>query len=182
MSADRRPSGLTGSPFTPAELLDYARFVADEVRSGRYPVAFDTTQRWHQRLYRDRRVDLWLISWLPSQGTQLHDHAGSAGAFTVLAGTLSEAIVRPGTLRGRPALVERRRDAGSGVAFGPRYVHDVRNLSRSPAVSVHAYSPPLAGMNFYDVDEAGALRRLACVPTEDPEPVLPPEALNNPAA
>lgn len=182
MSANRRASDLSQPFLNPVELLEFARFIAEEALTSRYLVEYDEGRRWHQRLYRDQRVDLWLISWLPSQGTQLHDHAGSAGAFTVLAGTLSEAIVRPGAAHGRPALLERRRDAGSGVAFGPRYVHDVRNLSSSPAVSVHAYSPPLTSMNFYEVDEAGALRRLASLPTEDPEPMLPARARDTPAA
>jgi hypothetical protein len=37
---------------------------------------------------------------------------------------------------------------------------------------VHAYSPPLTSMSFYDLDDAGALRTLGSMPTEDPESVL----------
>jgi len=180
MSALRRPFGSphrAGDLFTPAELLRYATFAAAEVRAGEYLVSFDEARRWHRRLYRDRQLDLWLISWLPSQGTQLHDHGGSGGAFTVLTGTLSEAIVRPGTGNGEAVLLERRRPVGAGVAFGAHYVHDVRNLSGSPAVSVHAYSPPLTSMNFYDLGSdggaTGGLRLVASMPTEDPEPELP---------
>ena len=134
------PSATSSALFlNPVQLLDYTRFAAAEVAGGRYPyVRYDESERWHQRLYRDRRVDLWLISWLPAQGTQLHDHGGSAGAFTVLTGELSEAISAP--TAGGARLVERVRRAGDGVGFGPRYVHDVRNLSDRPAVSVHAYS------------------------------------------
>ncbi len=191
MNAVRRPSGPAGSPLNPIELLEYARFAAEEVLAGRYPVSYDPARRWHQRLYRDRRVDLWLISWLPTQGTQLHDHGGSAGAYTVLAGELAEAIYQPGvapTGWGRPAagagssLIERRRPSGDGVGFGPHYVHDVRNLSAAPAVSVHAYSPPLTSMSFYDVDPAGVLVELASLPTEDPEPVLGSGLVGTPAA
>jgi hypothetical protein len=41
-------------------------------------------------------------------------------------------------------------------AFGPRYIHDVRNTSAgSVAVSVHAYSPPLATMTRYDLTPGG---------------------------
>jgi len=181
MSMSAPASGLPGAPFSPIELLEYVRFVAEEVRGGQYLVGFDSARRWHQRLYRDRRVDLWLISWLPSQGTQLHDHGGSAGAFTVLAGTLTETIARPGTSRARPALVERRWPTGAGVAFGAHHVHDVGNQAGSPAVSVHAYSPPLTSMTFFDLDPAGGLRRLAAVATDDPESV-PPGALGNTSA
>jgi hypothetical protein len=183
MSANRRVSDLSTPSLNPVELLEFARFIAGEVRSCRYLVEYDEGRRWHQRLYRDQRVDLWLISWLPSQGTQLHDHGGSAGAFTVLSGELTEAIYQPAVAAsGRwpggpgpdswPALVERRRPSGSGAGFGRHYVHDVRNLSQAPAVSVHAYSPPLTSMSFYDFDDAGALRTLVSMPTEDPEPAL----------
>jgi hypothetical protein len=41
-------------------------------------------------------------------------------------------------------------------AFGPRYVHDVRNSSHgSVAVSIHAYSPPLSEMTRYDLTPGG---------------------------
>jgi hypothetical protein len=38
-------------------------------------------------------------------------------------------------------------------------VHDVENRAVEPAVSVHAYSPPLTAMSYYDVAPDGRLRR-----------------------
>jgi quercetin dioxygenase-like cupin family protein len=150
--------------FAPLQLIEFTRFYAAEVASGQYPdIDYDPDERWHQRIYRDRRVDVWLISWLPSQGTQLHDHGGSSGSFTVLDGSLTEAVVGSGRLR------DTERSAGDSVGFGPRYVHDVRNLSDAPAVSVHAYSPPLTSMTFYDLAD-GRLETLATIATDDPEP------------
>ncbi len=107
-----RPPALS-----PTELVELTRFFADEVTRERYPfIAYDAQRRWHQRIYRDPRIDIWLLSWLPAQGTELHDHGGSAGAFTVLSGVLSEVVHRPGrsadrwsNRRGRPA-----RASGSG--------------------------------------------------------------------
>ena len=152
----------------PIQLVDYTRFVADEVKNGMYPfIDFDPDTRWHQRIYRDRRVDVWLISWLPTQATQLHDHGGSSGSFTVLSGELAETVYvasgpRAGTLR------ERTHPAGRSIGFDARYVHDVRNVSDLPAVSVHAYSRPLTSMTYWDLDD-GELVRLATVVTDDPE-------------
>lgn len=155
-----------GRYFAPLQLIEFTRLYADEVRRGAYPfIDFDPTERWHQRIYRDARVDVWLISWLPSQGTQLHDHGGSSGAFTVLSGTLTEAVVSCDGVREHP------RPAGANVAFGARYVHDVRNLGHQPAVSVHAYSAPLNSMTFYDL-VAGRLETITSLATDDPEPVL----------
>ncbi len=42
-------------------------------------------------------------------------------------------------------------------SFGPEFVHDVRNSSEAVAVSVHAYSPPLAQMTRYDLTAQGQL-------------------------
>jgi hypothetical protein len=73
-------------------------------------------------------------------------------------------------------LSELSRSAGDSVGFGQHYVHDVRNPSGEPAVSVHAYSRPLARMSFYKLADCG-LCRLASVDTDDPEPALTlPEA------
>jgi hypothetical protein len=153
------------------ELIEFTRHVADEVISGKYPfIDFDAEARWHQRIYRDASVDVWLISWLPTQGTQLHDHGGSAGSFTVVSGELAEAeYVRTGAHTGE--LQELTRPAGCSVGFDARYVHDVRNMSLAPAVSVHAYSSPLTSMTYYDLVD-GALERVATLATDDPEPAF----------
>jgi Cysteine dioxygenase type I len=157
------------------ELIEFTRDVADEVTSGKYPfIDFDAETRWHQRIYRDASVDVWLITWLPSQGTQLHDHGGSAGSFTVVSGELAEAVYVPTdseTHGARGELQEQTRPAGCSVGFDARYVHDVRNLSLAPAVSVHAYSMPLTTMTYYDL-ENGSLERVATLVTDDPEPAF----------
>jgi quercetin dioxygenase-like cupin family protein len=151
---------------SPLQLLDLTRFYASEVHTGAYPfIDFDPDDRWHQRIYRDRRMDVWLISWLPTQRTELHDHGGSSGSFTVLSGTLTETVVSNRAIR------DSERGPGDAVAFGPHYVHDVRNASAAPAVSVHAYSPPLTTMTYYDLAD-GELVPIASVATDQPEPVF----------
>ena len=97
-----------------------------------------------------------MISWLPGQATGFHDHGGSAGAFAVVWGTLVErrvAAVTTGQVVAKPV------GAGGSRAFGPRYIHDVRNAAASAvAVSVHAYSPPLPEMTRYDLTPGGLVR------------------------
>lgn len=161
------------------QLVEFTRFHAREVAGGQYPyVHFDEDERWHQRIYRDARVDIWLISWLPEQSTQLHDDGASSGSFTVISGSLTEAVATPvPALPGawspasRPIVLDRRRGAGDSVGFGRHYIHDVRNVGGEPAVSVHAYSPPLTTMNFYDID-GGELVPIRTLATDDPEPAL----------
>jgi predicted metal-dependent enzyme (double-stranded beta helix superfamily) len=91
-----------------------------------------------------------VISWLPGQATGFHDHGGSAGAFAVVWGTLVE----------RRVVLAKPVGAGGARAFGPRYIHDVRNAAAaSVAVSVHAYSPPLPAMTRYDLTADGLVQR-----------------------
>lgn len=51
-------------------------------------------------------------------------------------------------------------------------MHDIRNVSETPAVSVHAYSPPLKLMRFYDLRD-GQLAIVDAVETDDPEATVP---------
>ena len=57
----------------------------------------------------------------------------------------------------------RFRRCGRARSFGPRHVHEVVNESAAPAVSIHAYSPPLAGMRRYELTRSGLV--LAAVET-----------------
>jgi len=158
----------TVPPLSLAELAALTSTVAEDVRAGLYEVHADAESRWHVRIRCDDQVDVWLISWTNDQGTQLHDHGGSSGSFTVVSGELSEAVWTPGA----EVLTETVRGAGDSVIFGEHYVHDVRNVQAEPAVSVHAYSPPLSLMNYYDVD-GHQLTRLASMWTDDPEAPAP---------
>ena len=115
-------------------------------------VRLDPEGRWYEQIRLSDACELWLISWLPGQSTGFHDHGDSAGAFGVVWGALDECVPpRAGSRR----LVSQVR-AGEVRAFGPGYVHDVRNSAvGTVAVSVHAYSPPLSLMTRYDVTPGG---------------------------
>jgi quercetin dioxygenase-like cupin family protein len=101
--------------------------------------------------------DVWLISWATEQAAELHDHAGSLGALTVVSGSLVEQRWAGDGLRSR------RVRAGRSLGFRPGHVHDVSNPASTPAVSVHAYSPPLTAMSYYAVEPGARLRRTRSV-------------------
>ena len=99
--------------------------------------------------------EAWLLTWLPGQSTGLHDHGGSAGAFTVLEGVVEESTLAPGRAHRPAALVHRTLTAGRIRAFGSDYVHDVTNTGSEPAVSLHVYAPALDTMRRYVLDDEG---------------------------
>ena len=160
LHAPRR--GAAPTPLTLPDLAALTRSVAAQVRTGAHAVVLDPDRRWYQRLHADPYVDVWLISWVAEQATELHDHAGSLGALTVVSGELTEQRWVPSD----GALRTRRLRAGRGAGFGLGHVHDVVNTRSEHAVSVHAYSPPLTAMSYYAVDDDRALRRPRSVLTD----------------
>ena len=102
-------------------------------------------------------AQIWLLTWLPGQGTPLHDHGSSAGAFAVARGTLTERVVATGG-PGRPRETEAELPAGRLRFFGPHYVHQVTNTAAEAAISVHVYTPGLAWMNTYRIDGPALVR------------------------
>ena len=127
---------------TPEELADIvSRFASSD--GWMEKVRLRAERRWYERLYLGPDYDIWLISWLPGQSTGFHDHGASSGSFVVATGTLEEHS---------PGEWTREIHPGKPRAFGPGYAHDVRNVSVAPAISIHAYSPPLGEMNEYELD------------------------------
>ena len=61
--------------------------------------------------------------------------------------------------------------AGGVFDFGASHVHRMRQDSDVPAVSIHAYSPPLWRMGTYVVEEDGTLRRESISYAEELRPV-----------
>ena len=108
-------------------------------------------RRWYAPLYHAPEYDVWLISWMPGQSTGFHDHGASSGAFFVTTGTIEEH---------RPGEPSRVISAGDFCAVGADYAHDVRNVSNAPAISIHAYSPPLTEMNHYDLEDDQLILRM----------------------
>ncbi len=114
----------------------------------------DPLRRSGTRLVATNDYDVWVLRW--PQGTRVnpHDHGGSAGAFVVISGELVE-------LRWEDSIpVSRTVGPGGTVTIEPAVVHDVVAMS-CLSYSVHAYSPPLREMSFYDEVGIEVTRRAA---------------------
>jgi Cysteine dioxygenase type I len=152
-SAGVQPGRLLGA----RQLADVVRRLAASPAEWVTRVRLNTAGRWYERIHLGDSHEVWVISWLPGQATGFHDHGGSAGAFAVVWGTLMErrvvGAVSTGHVLAKPV------GAGGARAFGPRYVHDLRNAAASVvAVSVHAYSPPIPQMTRYDLTPDGLVK------------------------
>jgi predicted metal-dependent enzyme (double-stranded beta helix superfamily) len=118
-----------------------------------WPVAprFNPAQRWYHRIAQATDHEVWLLTWLPGQSTDLHDHGGSAGAFHVMSGSLTEDTVIAGT---PVRIAPREFGEGAGRRFGSRHIHRIANRSVRPAISIHVYAPALTTMTRYRVSGA----------------------------
>ncbi len=148
---------IVPAALSPRQLAEQVRLVAATPRDWMSRVRLGPDERWYERMPADEQYEVWLISWLPGQGTGFHDHGGSAGAFGVVWGTLEEHQGGTAGTAGRQSVTAVSVTAGRVRSFGPAYVHDVRNTSEAVAVSVHAYSPPLTEMTRYDLSENGLI-------------------------
>jgi predicted metal-dependent enzyme (double-stranded beta helix superfamily) len=122
-------------------------------------VQHDSTQRTYKQLLRDDHLDVWLLCWSHDHDTGFHDHDLSAGAVAVVAGSVREERL----VLGKPvdAPIARIADAGSSFTFGASDIHRVLHAGTEPAVTIHAYSPPLTRMGSYTIEPSGQLRRHA---------------------
>jgi hypothetical protein len=98
--------------------------------------------------------------------TGFHDHDLSAGAVAVAAGAVREERL---VLGGPPAT--RIASAGEVFTFGPSDIHRVSHAGGEPAVTLHAYSPPLWRMGAYEVLPTGELRRWSLSYAEELRPI-----------
>ncbi|OKJ99827.1 cysteine dioxygenase [Streptomyces sp. CB03234] len=126
-------------PSTVAEFAGLARSIAADRAQWAHLVEYDATTRWYHRLRTGPGYEVWLLSWVPGQGTGMHDHGESSGVLTVLEGELTER-----TEKGAQVL-----NAGAQRVFAPGYAHDVVNDSLEPAVSLHVYYPGLTDMPMH---------------------------------
>ncbi|MFJ8448404.1 cysteine dioxygenase [[Kitasatospora] papulosa] len=146
-------------PSTVSEFVGLARSIAADRDRWAPLVRYDTTTRWYHRLRsvpqalgstraEEVRIgyEVWLLSWVPGQGSGRHDHGLSSGVLTVLEGELTER-----TARGAQPL-----GSGAQRVFAPGYVHEVVNDSLEPAVSLHIYFPGLTDMPMHSAQCAPA--------------------------
>jgi quercetin dioxygenase-like cupin family protein len=110
--------------------------------------------RVYEQIWDAPDVNAWLICWTRDQDTGFHDHHHSGAAIAVLAGAVREERLRLGSPpRARTV------SAGSTFTVPPVAIHRVLHAGGQPAVTLHAYSPPLTCTGAYRLGPGGELQR-----------------------
>jgi mannose-6-phosphate isomerase-like protein (cupin superfamily) len=116
--------------------------------------AGDEGERVYELIWDDETVNAWVIRWTEDSDTGFHDHDESAAGITVVSGRVREDRL---TLGGAPL----SREFGPDQTFTvqPDAIHRVLHAGTGPAVTIHAYSPPLRRTGAYTVLDSGELVR-----------------------
>lgn len=127
--------------------------------------------RVYEQIWDDADVNAWVICWGEDQDTGYHDHDESSAAVAVVSGQVREERL---ALGGPP----RSREVGAGETFVVPAVaiHRVLHAGTGPAVTIHAYSPPLTRTGVYRVAPDGELQRES-LPSETELAAQPTAAL-----
>jgi hypothetical protein len=138
------------------------RALAGIVRTvARHPELFedlvddDPSPGWSMVLHTSANFDVHVNAWGSTGSSDWHDHGGSSGAYAVVHGGLVERFrVDDGI-----ALESRHVCRGGVATFGASHIHDVVHHDGRPAISVHAYSPWLVALTYYDWSAYGFVVR-----------------------
>ena len=147
-------AGIGAGTLAPGELRRLVASLAARADLWEPLVILDPLRRRYRLLYEDPRLDVWVLSWMPGQKTGFHDHGNSSVALTALQGTVLEQQIRLGT-----ASIERELHPGSFQQGPAGYIHSVAHAAGEPAVTLHAYSPPLIDVGQYRAGPEGELLR-----------------------
>jgi predicted metal-dependent enzyme (double-stranded beta helix superfamily) len=156
-----------GRDLSEPELGAFVAGLADSPELWIALVRHDPAQRLYEELFSDAHLTAWLICWSRDHDTGYHDHDVSCGAVAVVSGRVREQRL---TIDGPPR--DRVYQAGQHFQFSAADIHRVRHTGADPAATLHVYSPPLARMGAYAIDEHGVLVRHAVSSSRELRPLL----------
>jgi quercetin dioxygenase-like cupin family protein len=139
---------------TARELEEFVTALADSPELWQRHVRHADDMRVYEQIWDDTHVNAWVICWSEDQDTGFHDHDESTAGIAVISGRVREERLRVGAA---PSAREAR--AGEVFSMPPVAIHRVLHAGDGPAVTIHAYSPPLTRTGAYRIGSDGELER-----------------------
>ncbi len=136
------------------ELERFASWLAASPERWREHVRHASDARVYEQIWDDEQVNAWVICWSADQDTGFHDHDESGAGIAVVQGRVREERLRLGA-------PPRAHELGPGAVVNvpPVAIHRVLHAGDEPAVTIHAYSPPLRRTGAYRIGPDGVLER-----------------------
>ncbi|MBV9048879.1 MAG: cysteine dioxygenase family protein [Solirubrobacterales bacterium] len=139
---------------TTAELERFVASLAAAPELWHDHVRHQNDARVYEQIWDGDDVNAWVICWSEDQDTGFHDHDQSAAAIAVISGSVREDRLR---LDGEPR--SQWFGPGATLTVAPVAIHRVLHAGAGPAVTIHAYSPPLTRTGAYRLGPDGELER-----------------------
>ncbi len=139
---------------TAAELERFVTELAAEPERWTHLVRHCEDVRVCEQIWDDEQVNAWVICWSEDQDTGFHDHDRSTAAIAVIDGCVREERLRLGS-----APAARVMGPDSTFTVPAVAIHRVLHAGEGPAITIHAYSPPLTRTGTYHVGPTGELER-----------------------
>jgi len=117
-------------------------------------VVHEPGERQFVLIARTSRIEAWAVAWMDGHDTGFHDHDVSAAAIAVFEG---EVVDERMSVTGEGLATTH--SAGATFTVDAGDIHRVRHTGDGPAITLHAYSPPLERMGSYAVSDDGRLQR-----------------------
>ena len=145
-----------GTALDEAQLQRLATSLAASEELWGHQVRHSRDERVYEQILDTEDVNAWLICWSEDQDTGFHDHDDSAAAIRVLQGHVREERLCLGASPSSRVI-----GPGSTFSVPASAIHRVLHAGSVPAVTIHAYSPPLRRTGAYWVGPTGELERTA---------------------
>lgn len=139
---------------TAEQLERFVKRLAASPEHWQHLVRHSDDVRVYELIWDDEDVNAWVICWSEDQDTGFHDHDESAAAIAVISGQVREERLRLGA--SPPVRIVR---GGSTFTVPAVAIHRVLHAGEQPAVTIHAYSPPLSRTGAYRIGPSGELER-----------------------
>ena len=149
MTSQADAPGITS--FTDDQLVRVARLFASDASLATHldDLPADAGRR-RVSLASTPHLEMWAITWPLGSSSGWHDHGVASGAFVVVHGALLEEVALPtGEVVTTVVTADERRSLPPGL------IHRTSAFGDSPALTVHAYSPSLAGARTFEPEQLG---------------------------
>lgn len=121
-------------------------------------------------LYSNSELELLVMNWAPMQQCAPHDHGRSFGWIQIIDGVAEHRLYTLNQYDVPVPYLQRMEHTGHAY-FAPRgQVHQMGNAGRERLLTLHLYSPPISGMQVYDIE-----RCRSCIVSDDCGAWWPPE-------
>lgn len=148
-----------------AALERFAAALAARPERWRHLVRHAPATRTYDLLWQDEVLNAWLICWGRGHDTGFHDHESSAAVIEVI-----EGHVREERLRLFQSPRAQLLGPGSRAYVPAAAIHRVVHFAGAPAITIHAYSPPLRTTGAYRIGPHGELERTCLAEGEELRP------------